>query len=228
MDLARDDLIYTNRLHGIPHRLRIKHVLAELRRIESPGLRYADVGCGGGSITQRIVQTIRPSVAVGYDFNPELVALASAKFPNISFRLWSVSEKETPGDTYDLVTCLETLEHVEDLKSALKNLLKMTTNDLFLTVPVEIGPVGTAKFLTKRILGRETLTQEHTGSPLSYLKALVIGDDISKFRTKSTNGHWVHHTGFDYRRIDNFLVSRSVKFVARNRGWNRFYRISLR
>lgn len=223
-----DDVIYTSHtLHSIPHRIRVKRVIAELRRIVIPGLRYADIGCGGGSVTQQIVHAIQPSTAVAYDFNAELVALAAKSFPGISFRLWNVTAKETLGEKYELVTCLETLEHIEDLKSALANLLKMTRGILFITVPVELGVVGTAKFLAKQFLGRETLTEEHSGSSFSYLKALMTGRDISQFRVTSKNGHWVHHTGFDYRKIDRFLDSQGVSFVAKNRGWNRFYRISV-
>lgn len=139
--------------------------------------------------------------------------------------LWSVTEKALPGEKYDLVTCLETLEHVEDLESALNNLLSMTASILFITVPIEVGLIGIAKFLAKWILGGKTLTEEHSGSSVSYLSALIMGSDISGFRTKSNNGHWVHHTGFDYRKIDRFLESQGVKFVAKNRGWNRFYKI---
>lgn len=139
-----------------------------------------------------------------------------------------MTRSDSSGETYDLVTCLETLEHIEDFQGALTNLLKITAGTLLVTVPIELGLLGAAKFATKAVLGRRPLGDEHSGSPSAYLKTLLAGGDISHFRVRSNGGHWVSHTGFDYRRIDAFLESRHVNFVARNRGWNRFYRISVR
>lgn len=60
-----DDAIYTRyTLHSVPHRIRVRQVISELREIAPKNFSYADVGCGGGSITQRIVAAIQPSRAV--------------------------------------------------------------------------------------------------------------------------------------------------------------------
>jgi SAM-dependent methyltransferase len=223
-----DDAIYTRRtLHSIPHRIRVWQVLSEIRSLSLTIDSYADVGCGGGSITQRVVEAACPAKTVGYDVNPDLLDAASRLFPQISFRVWNLSEKRPLDGTYDLVTCLETLEHVEDLEGALNNLLGMTAGILVITVPVEIGLFGLAKFVAKAVLGRKPLTDEHAGSPFAYLRVLATGGDISSFRVHIKGNYWVSHTGFDYRRIDAFLESQQVNFVARNRGWNRFYRVSI-
>jgi SAM-dependent methyltransferase len=223
-----DDGIYTAcNLHSVPHRIRVQQVLSEIRNMSLKSFSYADVGCGGGSITHRIVEASCPTKAAGYDANEELIEAASKLFPQISFHVWSLTRKQPPIETYDLVTCLETLEHVDDLEGALDNLLRMTTRILLITVPIEIGLLGVAKFAGKSILGRKPLTHEHTGSPFAYLRTLIAGGDISRFRVHMHGNHWVSHTGFDYRRIDAFLESRRQDFVAENRGWNRFYRISL-
>jgi 2-polyprenyl-3-methyl-5-hydroxy-6-metoxy-1,4-benzoquinol methylase len=225
--LAPDDLIYTQfSLHSIPHRIRIRQVISELRRLALRHFTYADLGCGGGSITHRIAQAIGPSQTVGYDSNPDLIDYASRLFPNISFRPWDLAQNSAPQEQYDLVTCLETLEHVENHESALLNLLKITRRILLITVPIELGLLGGAKFGAKMVLGREALTAEHSGSRSAYFKAVLSGGDISRFRTGATAGQWRSHTGFDYRKIDRFLKSQAVNFAARNRGWNRFYQIS--
>jgi SAM-dependent methyltransferase len=222
-----DDAIYTEHtLHSVPHRIRVFQVLSEIRNMSLKDFSYADVGCGGGSITQRIVQASYPARAVGYDANSDLIYAASRLFPQISFRVWSLSE-EPLGEIYDLVTCLETLEHVDDLERALNNLVRMTAGILLITVPIEIGLLGLAKFAVKAMLGRKPLTHEHAGSPFAYLKALATGADVSRFRVHMKGNHWVSHTGFNYRKIDAYLESRCLRFLARNRGWNRFYRISI-
>jgi 2-polyprenyl-3-methyl-5-hydroxy-6-metoxy-1,4-benzoquinol methylase len=224
-----DDSIYTGHtLHSVPHRIRVRQVISELRAMPRKTVSYADVGCGGGSITQRIVEVIQPSRAAGYDSNPDLIDAAANLFPDVSFRVWNLTQNPLPGETYDLVTCLETLEHIEDYESALSNLLKITAGTLLITVPIELGLLGAAKFSAKALLGRKPLGSEHSGSSFAYLKTLLTAGDISRFRVHSNNGFWVSHTGFDYRMIDNFLKSRHIDFSARNRGWNRFYRVSVR
>jgi SAM-dependent methyltransferase len=225
--VAADDSIYTGRsLHTLPHRIRVHQVIQELRRIIPKDVSYADVGCGGGSITQRIAEAIQPTKAVGYDSNSELIEAAGRLFPKLSFRVWNVTVGDAPDATYDLVTCLETLEHIEDYQTALTNLLRITSGTLLITVPIELGLLGAAKFSAKALLGRKPLGEEHAGSRWDYFKTVLSNGDISRFRAHSNNGFFVSHTGFDYRKIDNFLKSSGVEFVARNRGWNRFYRIS--
>lgn len=228
MRVVADDSIYTGRsLYTLPHRVRVQQVIRELRRVSRKGVSYADVGCGGGSITQRIADAIQPSVVVGYDSNSDLIEEAGKLFPEISFRMWNVTRGGASSETYDLVTCLETLEHIEDYQAALTNLLRITTGTLLITVPIELGLLGAAKFSLKAVLGKKPLSEEHAGSGWDYLKTVVINGDISRFRVHSNNGCFVSHTGFDYRKIDGFLKSMGFDFVVTNRGWNRFYRISV-
>jgi hypothetical protein len=224
---APDDAIYIGlNLNTIPHRIRVRQVLAELRNPRRSNLTYADVGCGGVSITSRIVNAIQPPTAVGYDRNSRLVEFASRAFPNISFRAWDFAQEDAPAETYDLVTCLKTLEHIEDVQPALANLLKITGRTLLVTVPIELGLLGAAKFGLKAVLGRQPLTEEHSGSALAYLRTVLTRGKISNFRAHPKGGSWLSHTGFDCRIIDSLIESQPVTFAARNRGWNRFYRIT--
>jgi 2-polyprenyl-3-methyl-5-hydroxy-6-metoxy-1,4-benzoquinol methylase len=159
-----DDYIYTsNSLDSIPHRIRVRKIIAELKRLAPLDCTYADVGCGGGFVTQRVVGAIRPRFAVGYDLNEELIASASKQFKDISFRVWDASKTAPPADRFELVTCLETLEHVGNLKLTIDNLLAVTSGILLVTVPIEIGLFGTLKFVAKRLLRREVLGAEHSG-----------------------------------------------------------------
>ena len=227
MSCVADDAIYTgHNLQNVPHRLRVLQVLSEIRRMSLQDFSYADVGCGGGSITQRIVEACCPARAVGYDANSDLIDAASRLFPQVSFRVWDLSGKQLLPERYDLVTCLETLEHVDDLEGALDKLIAITSGTLLITVPIEIGPLGLVKFIGKLILGKKPLTDEHRGTPFAYVKTLTTGGDISRFRIRMKDTHWLSHTGFDYRRIDASLKLRGLNFTASNRGWNRFYRVS--
>jgi SAM-dependent methyltransferase len=222
-----DDAIYTCfGLQSLPHRIRIRQVISALRRLCFPGFTMADVGCGGGYVTEKLVSALRPGKAAGFDFNRDLISRASEMFPNISFHVWDVTRQRPPVEKYDIVTCLETLEHVLDYEVAISRILAITSKFLLITVPIEIGAVGIAKFAGKAAFGRDVITEEHVGSRYSYFRQLVSKGDISAFRKNCHAGHWLSHTGFDYRKIDEFLNFQSVKFNAKNRGWNRFYLIA--
>ena len=218
------DSIYTEyRLHTLPHRWRIRRIIRLLKRL-CPSVRsYADVGCGDGFVTAQIADALQRKRCIGYDFNPEVLGLGKQRFPEITFRCWNFAKEPPHGEKYELVTCLETLEHVSDLKEAVRNLISITERYLVITVPVEIGPTGLAKFITKTFLGRETLSAEHQGSRLNYFCRLISGAAISHFRRHPENGHWRLHTGFDYRELDAIFNSEELKFRGYNRIWNRFY-----
>lgn len=86
------------------------------------GLRSLDIGCGGGLLCEPLV---RMGFAVsGLDAAPENVAIARAHAAagglTIDYRDGSAEAlaAERPGQ-YDLVTCLEVVEHVADLDSFL-------------------------------------------------------------------------------------------------------------
>lgn len=222
--MTKADSIYTDHtLHSLPHRLRVRQVISVLRRQTGPGMSYADVGCGDGFVTAQIARALQCTPCVGYDFNEEVLNWGKKLYPEIDFRRWDFTSEAPPNEKYSLVTCLETLEHVSDLHGALKSLLSITQGLLLVTVPIETGAIGVAKFAGKVLLGRDTLTKEHEGSKLDYFRRLLRGDSISHFRQHPDNGHWKMHTGFDYRELDKLLREEGVPFEAKNRGWNRFY-----
>ncbi|HSM82101.1 MAG TPA: class I SAM-dependent methyltransferase, partial [Nodosilinea sp.] len=56
--------------------------LARLHRfIIPPGSRVLEVGCGTGDL----LQATEPSIGVGIDFAPAVVAIAAQKYPHLSF-----------------------------------------------------------------------------------------------------------------------------------------------
>jgi 2-polyprenyl-3-methyl-5-hydroxy-6-metoxy-1,4-benzoquinol methylase len=218
------DSIYTDRsIHTLPHRWRVRQIVRLLQELCPNVPSYADVGCGDGFVTAQIVRELQPKNCIAYDFNPEVLELGKQRFPEIAFCRWNFTADPPPAEKYSLVTCLETVEHVSEMRNAIKSLLSITEHYLLITVPIEIGPLGVAKFTAKAVLRRETFTSENQGSKFDYFRRLLSGAPISQFRKTPENGHWKLHTGFDYRELDALLRSESVSFQASNHGWNRFY-----
>lgn len=88
------------------------------------GLRTVDVGCGGGILTDSLAR--RGANALGIDLSTKALKVAQlhameAQTPNVKYREISAEDlaREAPGE-FDVVTCMEMLEHVPDPSSIVR------------------------------------------------------------------------------------------------------------
>lgn len=84
------------------------------------GRRVLDVGCGGGLLSEAMA--VRGAVVTGIDLAPELVQVARLHAletgARVDYREISAeSLAETDAGSFDLLTCMEMLEHVPDPRS---------------------------------------------------------------------------------------------------------------
>lgn len=99
---------------------------------------YLDAGCGAGTLLQEI-QKKYPQVDVsGAEFSKRGVDIAEQKNPHAKIYQLDL-EKEALSQTFDLITCVDVLEHINDDISAINNLRKMAKKYLLLVVPT--GPL---------------------------------------------------------------------------------------
>ena len=154
------------------------------------------------------------------DADPKLLENGRNAFPEIRFFRYDLNRDLNDLREYDFVTCFETLEHVIDLPAAVENLLRLTKPGglLCISVPIEVGFIGTAKFLAKTLVWQDRLTEAFEAGPAlhrRYLEALVLDKGIHEFREKgNTLGYWPGHWGFDYRKVHELLMSNRVQFKA--------------
>lgn len=101
-------------LHAI-NPLRLQWIEAQAGALE--GRRVVDVGCGGGLLSEAMAA--RGARVTGIDLADEAVAAARAhaaeRGVEVDYRTTSAESlaEEHPGD-FDVVTCMEMLEHVPD------------------------------------------------------------------------------------------------------------------
>lgn len=97
-----------------------------------------DAGCGTGLLLQQILEKYPHARATGSEYSAQGIEFAKARLPNADFYTIDLS-KENLGIKFDLITCIDVLEHIEDDRAALKNLLAMTSKYMILSVP--LGPL---------------------------------------------------------------------------------------
>ena len=92
----------------------------------------ADVGCGMGYFTGLLAEYFQPQRLVGFDFSEKALLLARDICPRADFRQHDIY---TPLDEkFDLLFCIEVLEHLAHPDKALDNLIAAAPR-IVLTVP---------------------------------------------------------------------------------------------
>lgn len=211
-------------------RAMLNRIMDILRKnVNFEGKSFVDVGCSTGYITAVIVDEFEPTIAKGMDISEPNLEVAKQRYPHIEFKTIDLNQEINPEVQYDIVICTETLEHVGELTTAIDNLLKLRKSNGFLliVVPHEIGLIGILRVVwrTNRY-GYDALNcfnefSNHKHLFFKYIRSLLIGERVSKYRNKKT--HWCTHFGFDYRDIDDYLNSQSTEFTAFNKSGNRYY-----
>jgi hypothetical protein len=201
-------LIHADRLRVIQHLFR--------KYAPSREMTWGDFGCSSGFILDRTVRTNAFHFArlVGHDRVDELLELARAKnIPNAEFKRFDLNNVREAEERFDFVTCFETLEHVGDYKSAFMNLVNHLGDKgtLIVTVPIETGLVGLAKFLGRMAVRRNPYGDFFAGqSRWKYAACLLRNGYIDGFRKPNQPGYGPH-LGFDYRRLEEYFRATFVK-----------------
>ncbi len=136
------------------------------RHARLAGKKVLDVGCGGGILSESMAQ--RGAEVTGIDMGEAPLKVAKLhgleSGVNVSYRQITVEElaAEQP-ESYDVVTCMEMLEHVPDPSSIVNACAKL------------VKPGGYAFFST---LNR---------NPKSYLFAIMGAEQILKLVPKGTH-----------------------------------------
>lgn len=214
-----------NDVRNIAHVMRLKAILRTLvAHVKHGPATYADYGCSNGFITSQVAERLGVARAHGFDYTDN-VDVGARLHPHIRFKRLDLNVVHNDLVTCDLVTCFETLEHVGNMESAVRNVCSSRgpSGSLLITVPIEIGWIGFLKYLIKRFAFRYELPL--ACNDRQYALALLRGERIGKFR-KPASGYGTHF-GFDYRDVDELLGRYAGAPVrAWNSGTTRFYLVA--
>ena len=122
------------------------------------GLRVLDVGCGGGILSEALAD--RGASVLGIDLAESALQAAEAHRAGqaVEYRLESSRETAARGEVFDVVTCMEMLEHVADPAAVLRDihaLLKPGGWAFFSTInrtfKARLGAVYAAEYLLRLV-----------------------------------------------------------------------------
>jgi 2-polyprenyl-3-methyl-5-hydroxy-6-metoxy-1,4-benzoquinol methylase len=97
-----------------------------------------EIGCGEGNIIDFVKNKFKNISVTGYDIDESLIASLKKRYEKDSFGIKYLDSKDfSEKKKYDLVLCLEVLEHIKNYPAALKNLSKIKSNYVLISVPNE-------------------------------------------------------------------------------------------
>ncbi|SCU91342.1 LAFA_0F03180g1_1 [Lachancea sp. 'fantastica'] len=122
-------------------------------------LQVLDVGCGGGILAECLARLPFVSKVKGIDLTPECIKIAqlhASKDPVLEGKLsYDVQPLEKVEGVYDLVTCLEMLEHVDHPSEILRHAWKkLKVGGTLIVSTINRDPVSwfTTIFMAEQVL----------------------------------------------------------------------------
>lgn len=108
-----------------------------LRRHSLAPKSVCEVGCGGGAVLASLRRELGPSCKlIGYDVSTQAIELCAARADESLSFVHGDIRAVSPG--YDLVLCIDVIEHIEDCFSFLRELRTKGTMKVF-HVPIELS-----------------------------------------------------------------------------------------
>ncbi len=106
--------------------------------VDDNKLNIFEVGCGEGHLAYELLKTKKNIIYKGVDLDLEIINLAKQNCKNAEFEIASIYELEKYYENkYDFVIVAEVLEHLTEPEKAIKQILKLKTDNYIFSVPNE-------------------------------------------------------------------------------------------
>jgi 2-polyprenyl-3-methyl-5-hydroxy-6-metoxy-1,4-benzoquinol methylase len=189
-----NEMMFSGGVRGQLHTARFRWFTHEILERKMPFDTVLEIGCFDGKLINFLPSF--PSRYVGYDKNwgggLDLAAEKWKSHPNFSF--YNISAPQdislTDQDQFDIAVAMETFEHLslEAVRGYLKKIEQHLNGFIFVTIPNEMGVIFLAKWLTKRLLSKDSAP---------YTFAEVVNATLGRMSLVARR----EHKGFDYRTV---------------------------
>ena len=101
--------------------------------------KYLDIGCNGGLLMKKVADKCGGREVWGMDISEKSIKYAQKKYPNFRFKVSDAINLPFEDNYFDLITCLEVLEHIPEPKTAIQEMRRCLKigGELVLLVPTE-------------------------------------------------------------------------------------------
>ncbi len=96
-----------------------------------------DVGCGEGFTLNRLRKSNIGKDLIGVDTLKTAIELGKKQFPNLDLREGSAYKLPFKDNSFDMVLCLEVLEHLDNPAKALSEIARVSKKYAIISVPKE-------------------------------------------------------------------------------------------
>lgn len=218
---ARKQILCKDRLISWSHRSRFTLGL-RLARAYAPGGRVLDYGCGDGSFLAMLTggpAEGAPREAVGAEVSDALVEDCRRRLggrAGLGFVRVEELDADAHRGAYDLVVCMEVLEHAVEVEPVVERLARLVApaGRLLVSVPVETGLPLLVKQAARRVAGWRGIGDYPGTSPYTageLWAALFAGrrQHVARPVHTAPDGTRFHdHKGFNWMRLRATLAAR--------------------
>ncbi len=192
----------SGRLTGFRYRRRLELLTRELFAGETANRTSSvlDLGCGDGTWLRHVAPRIHRGLGIDLGWSNAEAHWSGPE--HIEFRAEDFMSSDLAGEQFDLVTCLETLEHCANPAEVLDRAVGLVRSGgrVGVSVPIEHGPSLLLKELTARAIGYARTKDPNSRWSWPEILRASIGDIrlVARERSKTTA---LTHKGFDYREV---------------------------
>ncbi|OGD94506.1 hypothetical protein A3F02_02010 [Candidatus Curtissbacteria bacterium RIFCSPHIGHO2_12_FULL_38_9b] len=101
--------------------------------------KVIDIGCSSAVLTAEIAKRLPKSNVIGVDSYKAAIDFARKKYPHMEFFAADAHKLPFKSNTFDLVICTETLEHVIDPFGVLKEIKRLLKRDGKVIISMDSG-----------------------------------------------------------------------------------------
>ncbi len=192
-----DEGIKKNILQKIWHGQKLAKILKILPKDAKTIL---DVGCSSGVLTAQIAKVLPKSKITGLDSYTKAITFARSKYPQIAFIVADAHKLPFKNNSFDLIICTETLEHVIDPKKVLSEMRRVLKKHGLAIISMDSGSL---LFRSVWYFWTKTKGKVWHNAHLHEFNARLLEDLIKK-------------SGFKIKKKLPSHLGMAVTFLARN------------
>lgn len=187
------------------------------------GARLLDYGCGDGTFLA-LVHDLFPQ-ALGVDVAAGQIADCARRFadaPGISFLTTDRLADPAHAGRYDIVACMEVLEHCpDDVQSVVLDQIRDVTapgGTIVISVPIEIGPTLAAKQAARGLValgGLKEYSSRERYAPAELMRMIFAGagtqfprEEYAGSDSGGRPSRFTGHKGFNWKKLETAVASR--------------------